>query len=146
MRQHSVGLWFTCESITRFSPVLFIFIQVEALENPLGNEYLNASLMPILPPLSELPSPLTSLIGPPTLPSFSSTPDVSRTSFSRSPAPSIKRNASATSAPARQSTLSVQTQKKRASLIGTSSPDSRLYKMLGDFFLLAGRVEDALVW
>ena len=125
--------------------------QVKALETPLGNEYLNASLMPILPPLSELPSSLNIVSkadSPTHLPSFNSQPDMSRPSFSLSAAPSLRRNASSTTTTPtnRQSTLGIQAQKKRLSTIATSSSHGRLYKMLGDFFLLSGRIEDAAVW
>lgn len=106
--------------------------------------------MPSLPPLSQLPSPLSSLsrgTSPPPLPSHSSQPDISRPSFSLGPAPTLKRNASAAAAAAaRQPSLNVQAQKKRLSTIGTSSSHARLYKTLGDFFLLAGRLEDAMIW
>lgn len=57
----------------------------------------------------------------------------------------MKRNVS--SGPAfRQSSLGIQAPKKRLSTIGTSSSHGRLYKVLGDFFLLAGRIEDATIW
>lgn len=106
--------------------------------------------MPFLPPLSELPSSLNLLSkadSHPTITTYSSQPDVSRPSFTISPAPTIKRNVSSTGAtPNRQSTLGVQAQKKRLSTIGTSSSHGRLYKMLGDFFLLSGRTEDATIW
>ncbi|PPQ83346.1 hypothetical protein CVT25_003985 [Psilocybe cyanescens] len=125
-------------------------VLVQALETPLGNEYLNASLMPFLPPVAELPSSLNSLSrvdSPPIITSHNSQPDVSRSSFSLGAAPSMKRNASSANAStSRQSTLGVQAQKKRLSTIGTSSSHGRLYKMLGDFFLLSGRTEDAMIW
>ncbi|ETW85889.1 hypothetical protein HETIRDRAFT_42700 [Heterobasidion irregulare TC 32-1] len=38
------------------------------------------------------------------------------------------------------------TPKKRLSGIGVASSHGRLYKVLGDFFLLAGRTEDASIW
>jgi hypothetical protein len=79
------------------------------------------------------------------LQSFSSQQDVSKTGLSLGPTPPLKRNSS--SGPTyRQSTLSTQPQKKRLSTIGTASSHARLYKMLGDFFLLGGRTEDASVW
>uniref|UniRef100_A0A8H8CM97 Transport protein particle subunit trs120 n=1 Tax=Psilocybe cubensis TaxID=181762 RepID=A0A8H8CM97_PSICU len=125
-------------------------VLVQALETPLGNEYLNASLMPFLPPVAELPSSLNSFSrteSSPSINSHNSSPDISRSSFSLAAAPAIKRNASsANSSTARQSTLGVQAQKKRLSTIGTSSSHGRLYKMLGDFFLLSGRTEDATIW
>ncbi len=121
--------------------------QIQALESPLGNEYLNASLLPTLPPLSELPMALDpdrngSLTS---LHSFNSQPEVARASLSLAPAPPLKRNSS--SGPNyRQSTLGVQPPKKRLSGIGTASSHARLYKMLGDLFLLAGRTEDSNIW
>jgi hypothetical protein len=56
--------------------------------------------------------------------------------------PSMKRNSS--SGPNYR--LGVQPQKKRLSTIGAASSHARLYKMLGDFFLLAGRTEDSTIW
>jgi len=106
-------------------------------------------MMPVLPPLSELPSPLNSLSGPDQaqrLPSYNSQPNVSRPSFSLNPAPSIKRNASSTGTGLQQPPLGIQAQKKRLSTIGVSSSHGRLYKVLGDFFLMAGRTEDAMIW
>lgn len=105
--------------------------------------------MPVLPPLSELPSPLDSLSGPeqaPRFPSYNSQPDVSRPSFTLSAAPSLKRNASSTGTGPQQPPLGIQAQKKRLSTIGVSSSHGRLYKVLGDFFLMAGRTEDAMIW
>ncbi|TFK29959.1 hypothetical protein FA15DRAFT_677283 [Coprinopsis marcescibilis] len=50
--------------------------------------------------------------------------------------------------PFRRSSLGLAAQKKRASAVpfGMSSPYGRFYKMLGDFYLLAGRTEDASTW
>ncbi|KXN89239.1 hypothetical protein AN958_05993 [Leucoagaricus sp. SymC.cos] len=122
-------------------------VVIQALETPLGNEYLNGSLLATLPPLSDLPVPLDpdkrSTIA--SMASFSSQPDVSRNSLSLGSTPPIKRNSS--SGPNyRQSTLSAQPSKKRLSAIGTTSSHARLYKMLGDFFLLGGRTEDSNIW
>jgi trafficking protein particle complex subunit 9 len=125
------------------------FYKVQALESPLGNEYLNSSLMPLLPPLSDLPSPLNSLSkneeSPPSLASRSSQPDISRP-FTLNAVPTLKRHSSTTTTNTRQPNLAVQTQKKRLSTIGISSSHGRLYKTLGDFFLLAGRTDDAMIW
>ncbi|KAF8163323.1 TRAPP II complex [Crassisporium funariophilum] len=123
-------------------------VLVQALESPLGNEYLNSSLMPLLPPLSDLHPPLNPLPRdePPPLSSRNSQPDMSKHSFTLSAAPALKRNASSANSSSRQANLGIQTQKKRLSTIGTSSSHGRLYKMLGDFFLLSGRTEDAMVW
>jgi hypothetical protein len=47
---------------------------------------------------------------------------------------------------ARQSTLNVPMARKRQSLIGAASSHGRLFKVLGDLFILAGRTEDASIW
>jgi trafficking protein particle complex subunit 9 len=101
--------------------------------------------MPLLPPLSDLPSPLSKNESPPTLTSHNSQPDISR-SFTLNAAPPLKRHSSTATTNTRQPSLAVQTQKKRLSTIGISSSHGRLYKTLGDFFLLAGRAEDAIIW
>ncbi|KAG7092479.1 hypothetical protein E1B28_008831 [Marasmius oreades] len=110
-------------------------VLLQRLENPLGNEYLNASSLPTLPPLSEMPLSLDMTSGRlPTLPSHNSHPEISRvTSLS---APQMKRNSS----------LGVPTAKKRISGIGAASSDGRLYKVMADLFLLSGRTQDASIW
>ncbi|KAK0459779.1 TRAPP II complex [Desarmillaria tabescens] len=121
-------------------------VLVQALESPLGNEYLNSSLLPVLPPLSELPTPLNGNrirdVLPP-LSSHNSVPDMSKSGFTLASSPSMKRTSSAGH---RQSTLTVPASKKRLSSIGAVSSPGRLFKVLGDFFTLAGRTEDAYVW
>ncbi|KAF8894639.1 TRAPP II complex [Infundibulicybe gibba] len=120
-------------------------VLVQSLESPIGNEYLNSSMMPILPPLSDIPSSLDDLArrdSLPPLPSHHSQPEVSR-SLTLSAAPP-KRTSSGPSA--RQSTLGVTPPKKRMSALGVVSSHGRLYKTFGDLFLLAGRTEDALIW
>jgi len=104
--------------------------------------------MPSLPPLSELPSPIRNSSPDTVAPllSHNSQPEISRSSFTLNAAPTLRRNASIAPTANRQPALTVQSQKKRLSTIGTSSSPGRLYKMLGDFFLLAGRSEDALIW
>lgn len=36
--------------------------------------------------------------------------------------------------------------KKRVSAVGTTSSHARLFKVYGDFFLLAGRTQDSKIW
>ncbi|KAG6866933.1 hypothetical protein C0991_003849 [Blastosporella zonata] len=120
-------------------------VLVQALESPMGNEYLNSTLLPMIPPLSEIPEPLNgsrrdSL---PPLPSHNSQPDISKGNFTLSAAP-MKRTSSGPGF--RQSTLAAQPARKRLSTIGVASSHARLFKVLGDLFLLAGRPEDAIVW
>ena len=104
--------------------------------------------MPTLPSLSDIPRPLdtgTKLDSLPPIPSYNGQPDLSKSGFTLGAVPSLKR----TSTPGPgilQSTLGVSAAKKRSSGIGVASSHGRLFKVLGDFFLLAGRPEDALVW
>lgn len=111
----------------------------------MGNEYLNSTLLPTIPPPSQIPEPLNgsrkdSL---PPLPSHNSQPDMTKGNFTLSAAP-IKRTSSGPGF--RQSGVASQPVKKRLSTIGVASSHARLFKVLGDLFLLSGRPEDALVW
>ncbi|PFH54333.1 hypothetical protein AMATHDRAFT_72835 [Amanita thiersii Skay4041] len=118
---------------------------VQVLESPIGNEHLNSSLLPLPPPPSELPHRLdSSSSGTSQLPSHHSFPDLSRNNVLLGPAPTAKRSASGSAF--RQSTINVPTAKKRMSTIGVASSHGRLFKVLGDLFLLSGRIEDASVW
>ncbi|KIL69772.1 hypothetical protein M378DRAFT_190156 [Amanita muscaria Koide BX008] len=101
----------------------------QTLESPVGNEYLNASLFPLFPSTSELPNRVGGVDYSP------------RSSVTLSAAPPGKRNSAF-----RQSILTAPAPKKRMSTIGAASSHGRLFKVLGDLFLLAGRIEDASVW
>ncbi|KAJ7097903.1 TRAPP II complex [Mycena belliarum] len=119
---------------------------VQGLESPAGNEHLNSALMPMLP-APDLAQPLDSgrkRDSLPPLPSHNGQPEI-KTAFNLSSAPNLKRNSSSGGV-FRQSTLSVPPPKKRLSSLGVASSHGRLFKVLGDFFLLAGRTEDAAVW
>ncbi|KAL0946868.1 hypothetical protein HGRIS_013034 [Hohenbuehelia grisea] len=127
-------------------------VLVQTLESPLGNEYLNSSSMPVLPPRSEMPASLDADAkqDPPSLLSHNSQPEISKSAFTLSSAP-VKRNSSAVSAlPSagfRQSTFGAPVlPKKRASGIGAASSHGRLYKVFGDLFMLAGRTDDSMTW
>ncbi|KAI0062282.1 hypothetical protein BV25DRAFT_1945461 [Artomyces pyxidatus] len=137
-----------CSNIlAEFSTVL------QTLESPLGNEYLNASLFPFLPSSSDLPLPMVDDEPESTtpLPSYNSQPELSGAPRRGSaPMLALKRNSSTgpgtiTSVP-RRTTLGVANARKRQSGIGAASSHGRLFKVLGDFFILAGRTEDAAVW
>jgi trafficking protein particle complex subunit 9 len=131
---------------------------VQLLETPLGNEYLNATLFPTLPPMTDLPKPLDNDMpirsSLPPLPSQHSQPDLATGSaLLRAKTPttlSVKRNSSIgpgpPSSPFRQSSLPASSAKKKPLTIGAVSSHGRLFKVLGDFFLLAGRTMDASVW
>lgn len=121
--------------------------QVQALESPLGNEYLNSTILPVMPSLSDLPSPLngTKKDTLPPLPSQHSQPDTGKPSFTLSAAPSTRRTSSINPS-FRPPNLSIPSAKKRLSSIGVASSHARLFKVLGDLFLLAGRPDDAQVW
>lgn len=72
---------------------------------------------------------------------------------STTPNQGIKRNSSvgtglypSSTSLHRQSTLGPPPVKKRLSGLGATSSHARLYKVYGDFFLLAGRTQDAQIW
>ncbi|OAX44681.1 hypothetical protein K503DRAFT_795305 [Rhizopogon vinicolor AM-OR11-026] len=118
----------------------------QVLENPIGNEYLNSALFPTLPSPSEIPlfqSNLHPYSSSPELDSSGLAPQSIPLKRSSTSGPGISHMASLTQ---RQSSLSPSVVKKRASAIGAVSSHGRLYKVLGDFFLLAGRTEEAGVW
>ena len=48
--------------------------------------------------------------------------------------------------PTSRSSLGVTTTKKRQSTLPPTTSHARLYKVLGDLFLLAGRLMDATIW
>lgn len=112
-------------------------------------------MFPTMPSLSDLPrpidpdTPLRSSLPP--LPSYNSQPDLAAAGAmlrAKTPTPlSLKRVSSAgpgiPPSPYRHSSLPV---KKRQIAIGAASSHGRLFKVLGDFFLLAGRTMDASVW
>ncbi|OBZ75570.1 hypothetical protein A0H81_04217 [Grifola frondosa] len=125
---------------------------MQSLESPLGNEYLNASIFPFLPPPSEMPRSLDdeprreSL---PVIPSHNSQPELMTSGTLRAKTPlNLKRNSSAGPSllPHRHASLPTTPVKKRHNVIGAASSHGRLFKVLGDFFLLAGRLEEASIW
>ncbi|KAH9180692.1 TRAPP II complex [Lactarius sanguifluus] len=128
--------------------------RVNTLESPLGNEYLNATLFPFLPSASDFPRQLVD-DEPERLsrvPSHNNQSEHSPVPTRRVSTPilGMKRNPStgpsSPMASARQSTLNVPMARKRQSLIGAASSHGRLFKVLGDLFILAGRTEDASIW
>lgn len=131
---------------------------MQSLETPLGNEYLNAALFPTLPPVSEMPKPIENDMplrsSLPPLPSQHSQPELATgSSILRAKTPttlSVKRNSSIgpgpPTSPFRQQSLPAPGSKKKPLAIGAVSSHGRLFKVLGDFFLLAGRTMDAAVW
>ncbi|KAI0322235.1 TRAPP II complex [Amylostereum chailletii] len=121
---------------------------MQTLETPFGNEYLNATLFPSLPSTSDMPRPLTD-DGHNVLPSFNSQPELLSGSRRHSALlPHVQRTASTgpgmLTPTQRQSAMGVP--RNRLSGIGATSSHGRLFKVLGDLFLLAGRIEDASVW
>lgn len=84
-------------------------------------------------------------------PSYSSQPELESSGLATSGI-QIKRSSTAgpgnshTASLIRQSTLGPPAVRKRISAVGAVSSHGRLYKVLGDFFLLAGRTEDASLW
>jgi hypothetical protein len=129
-------------------------LQVNTLESSFGNEYLNSSLFPTLPSAADFPMPLVDEEPDALsrLPSHNSQPELSAGLIRRGTSPMLgpKRNPPPGAGPPmpllRQSSLGVPPARKRQSLIGAASSHGRLFKLLGDFFILAGRTEDASVW
>jgi hypothetical protein len=117
--------------------------QAAALENPVGNEYLNSTAFPILPPLSDIPRPLDIPDKRDSLLRGGRPESVIGSPVGKSPG--VKRNPSSSSSVYRQA-VGTSAQKKRLAGIGAASSHGRLFKVLADLFLLAGRIEDALVW
>lgn len=134
-------------------------LQVRRLETPLGSEVLNSVLFPLVPSTSD-PQDLTNENGnhnshPPMLTQHSE-PEMSLNGAStraKSPPSFLKRTTTmgpsmttAASSINRNSTLGVPPPKKRQSTFGPQSAHGRLFKVLGDLFLLAGRTMDAVIW
>ncbi|KAI9466349.1 TRAPP II complex [Lactarius psammicola] len=127
---------------------------VNTLESPLGNEYLNATLFPFLPSAADFPRQLVD-DEPERLsrvPSRNGQPELSPVPTRRVTTPILGMKRVSSVGPAspmassRQSTLNIPIARKRQSLIGAASSHGRLFKVLGDLFILAGRTEDASVW
>lgn len=78
-----------------------------------------------------------------TIPSYNSQPEMSKSGLAVPPP--MKRNSSS-GPPIRQSTLPLpMQQKKRISALGVAASQARYYKVLGDLYLLSGRMEDAII-
>lgn len=122
-------------------------VVAQALETPFGNEYLNSTTLPTMPFLSDIPTPLNGMKKDtlPPLPSQHSQADTGKPSFTLSAAPSTRRTSSI-NPHFRHPNASVPPVRKRLSSIGVASSHARLFKVLGDLFLLAGRPDDAQVW
>ena len=118
------------------------------MESPLGNEYLNSAVLPILPTLSDIPSAIDGTKRD-SLPQLSP-PNVqqngSATSLPISTVPSVKRASSVGPVFRQMAVRNEKPPRKRLSSIGVTSSHARLYKVLGDLFLLAARPQDATIW
>jgi trafficking protein particle complex subunit 9 len=126
---------------------------VTTLETPVGNEYLNSTLFPVVPTSSELPASLVNEYRN-SIQANGSQSDLNGASVSRRGSLQLKRPASTgpggvvspTKDSFRQSTLMGNAPARKRLGIGAASSHGRLFKVLGDLFLLAGRTEDAVVW
>ncbi|KAG8217536.1 TRAPP II complex [Butyriboletus roseoflavus] len=121
---------------------------VNILETPLGNEYLNATLFPILPVAAEMPFTLesNSHLFQGSFPAHSSQSELNSSQLFTPANNGMMRNPLGPAGSKRHSTLGPPTVKKRVSTIGIASSHARLFKVYGDFFLLAGRTQDARIW
>ena len=123
------------------------WLQMQTLESPIGNDYLNSTSFPILPPLSELPTSLDNHPKRDTLPPLPARNQPEMGTIGKPVAVGLPPKRNITPGPGfRQSTLASATAKRRLPGIGASSTHGRIFKVLADFFLLAGRNEDAVVW
>ncbi|KAH9009241.1 transport protein Trs120 or TRAPPC9 TRAPP II complex subunit-domain-containing protein [Lactarius pseudohatsudake] len=121
--------------------------------SPLGNEYLNAQLFPFLPSAFGFTPAACRTTNPSVCRAFRRKPEHSPVPARRGEYPNTRDKTQTPStgpsspmASARQSTLNVPMARKRQSLIGAASSHGRLFKVLGDLFILAGRTEDASIW
>jgi hypothetical protein len=124
---------------------------MRTLESPVGNEYLNSTLFPVVPSNYDLPASLVNEYRN-SLSTNSSRTDISESSSRRSSL-SLKRTSSAgnnVTSPSkksfRQSVLTPPAAPKKRSVLGAASSEGRLFKVLADLFLLAGRTQDAVMW
>jgi hypothetical protein len=127
--------------------------QVQTLETPVGNEYLNSTLFPVVPTTNDLPAALVNDYRN-SLQTNGSHADLN--SSSRRNSLQLKRPGSTgpagpgVTSPSResfrQSTMMANAPVRKRLGIGAASSHGRLFKVLGDLFLLAGRTEDAVVW
>lgn len=124
---------------------------VHVLETPAGNECLNAALFPVLPAGGDMSTRINShpYLPPPVSATATSSQFELSLNTSVSANYGMKHNSSVgpglhpSSSSHRASTLPPL--KTRTSAVGITS-HARLYKVYGDFFLLAGRMQDAKIW
>jgi hypothetical protein len=124
-------------------------LQIRNLESPVGNEYLNSGIFSTIPLSTDFPLPLDSNQNRDQIQSYNAQQELSAPTLRKSSLPiTLKRNSSIGPGTSfRQATLSSpHINKKRVSVIGATSSHGRLFKVLGDLFLLAGRNEDATIW
>lgn len=129
---------------------------MSSLESPLGNEYLNSSMFPVLPPLSDMPRSLDSDANTREMPSLLSSRNSQPELASSNPILRVKTplglKRSSTASPGipqiRHASLPspAMVAKKRQMAIGAVSSHGRVFKVLGDLFMLAGRLEEAVIW
>ncbi len=124
------------------SQLMYVLInpQAKALDNSDAQDALNTDVFPHLPLSASLASLATN--------SHHVEPRHSQIEFysdTKDPTSILKRQSSVT--PARSSTLpQLPSTRRRQSPAIVSNSHARLYKLLGDFFLLAGRTMDASIW
>lgn len=131
--------------------------QIKMLETPSGNEALNdgpfANLQSFLDCRSLVSGDKSHGAQPPALGVQHSQPEMQTDATVRlSESSKIALKRSSTTGPGgihsanRKSSLNVAPSKKRQSTVAPTASHGRLYKVLGDLFLLAGRTMDATIW
>lgn len=127
------------------------------METPKGWEVLHSSLFPSFPvELNDKPPlPLKIVLESPgnsidagtrtVISATHSAPTLPSDSFSsiRSSSPLTRSSSSSSN---RSSLLMSATKKRQSVLSGNGPPSARLSKLLGDFYLLSGRLNDATTW
>ena len=130
------------------------------MDTPRGWEILHSSLFPVYPldPEHEHSQELTILVESPrgsfeskrvSVSNHSSPTHASSRDSSVSPRPQSmlsRSSSSATTTTSRNSTLLSNARKRQSMVNGSSPPNARLSKLIGDLFLLAGRLIDASTW
>ncbi|KAH8117559.1 Trs120-domain-containing protein [Phellopilus nigrolimitatus] len=132
-------------------------IMVKALESPSGSESLNTGIFARLPDYKNVRTSLDGHEGyrsPHNMEALHSFPEIlgSSSTFRNNDPSKLPLKRASTLGPGivgannRNSTLLIPSTKKRQSGVSAGTAHARLYKVLGDLFLLAGRIMDASIW
>ncbi|KLO10669.1 Trs120-domain-containing protein [Schizopora paradoxa] len=124
---------------------------VSVLETVPGNQALNAGMLASMPNFVAARRVAEVNEGLPALNAQHSYPGLSPSSnepldVSRIPLKRTSTTGPGNALPSSRSSLGITTAKKRQSTLPPTTSHARLYKVLGDLFLLAGKLMDATIW